>query len=203
VGRGLRGRGSGLDGRRMDGGRRPATPIRPGSQHGQRARGAGRHGPMGDVADVRGGRGLLRRHGARAPVGPDYRPAGADRGGLRGHAGGGEPRARGGRLSVAAHYLGLDRAGGGDHLACRGLAPRARGALGSSARRGRCGRHRAPRSGRVVRTGPGHGIRPDRAGRAGRGGRPGGMATGRGAVLCLSAGTVRLARTSSDAGPGS
>jgi len=86
VGRGLLGCGSGPDGRRVDGGRYLAAAIRSGGRYGQCAGRAGRGRPVGDDADVRGGRRLLRPNRARAAAGRDRRAADPDHRGRRGHA---------------------------------------------------------------------------------------------------------------------
>lgn len=58
---------------------------------------------------------------------------------------------RAGDLPVGAHYLGIDRAGGGDCLACRGLAAGQLCSMGPEARGGRRGRRGAARSVYLVR----------------------------------------------------
>ena len=151
VGRGLLGCGSGPDGRRVDAGRQLAAAIRPGRRYGQCAGRAGRGRPVGDDADIRGGRRLLRPDRARAAAGRDRRAADPDHRGRRGHASGGEPGARGRCLPVAAHYLGIDRARGCDCLACRGLAAGQWRSVGPTARGSRSDRRGAARLGHVVR----------------------------------------------------
>ncbi len=183
MGRGFGGAGSGPDGRRVDDRRQPAAAIRSGRGHGQHAGRAGCDRPVGDDADVPAGRRLLHRHGARVAASRPNGAADPDRGRGRGHAGGGQPGTRRGRLSRAAHRRGVDRVRGAGHLACRGLAARVRRALDPAARRVRGGRRRAVRPRHVVRRRADPGRRAGRAGRTRRGRRAGDMAASGGVVL--------------------
>ena len=126
----------------------------------------------------------LRPAGTAGRADPDLR-------GRCGHAGGGESGTSGGCLPVGAHCLGVDRLGGSDRLARRGLAAGYRRSVGPAApgrRRGRCG---AARAGLVVRRRADHRVRAGGAGRAGGGRRGGAMAAGGGTLLLSAAGLVR------------